>query len=278
MNASILSAYVSGGSKLPSGWFARVDAEIFRIILERQNENNWAGAVAEIGVHHGRSFIAMCLALQDSEKAYCIDVFEAQHLNKDLSGRGNRVVFQQNLEKYRVDLRRVIVDAKSSQDVRPNDIMAAVGPVRLFSIDGGHWQKIVESDLKLAESCISEHGVIALDDFQRSEWPEVSAGYFGWYIGRRRPVVPFAIGFNKLYICQEQFAEAYKRALAESSFLSNFLNKEVVFQGAQVPVYQPYLLPEQSLWSRFITYAKIFSPDLYVKAKDFRRMLRALLC
>jgi hypothetical protein len=216
----------------------------------------------------------MCLALQKGEKAYCIDVFDAQYLNKDRSGLGDRVVFERNMAQFRIDLINVTIDARSSQNVAPQDIIEAVGPVRFFSVDGGHYQEIVENDLKLAEVCLSDSGVIALDDFHRPEWPDVSAGYFSWYAARTNPIVPFAIGFNKLYLCYEQFVDNYKCALVANSFLTNFRSKNVEFQNVQVPVYQHYVLPEEDLRSRLISYAKIFNPDLYVKAKNLRRKRR----
>jgi hypothetical protein len=92
MALSPLTEYVSSGSKKVSGWFGRIDAEMFRIILEHQNQRKFGGAVAEIGVHHGRSFIAMCLALQPGQKSYCVDIFDAQDLNKDFSGKGDRAI------------------------------------------------------------------------------------------------------------------------------------------------------------------------------------------
>ena len=271
---SALRAYVSGESKRLEGWFARSDAEMFQTILEHQNRNKWGGSVAEIGPYHGRCFIAMCLALQNCEKAYCVDVFDAQDLTKDnFYEQSNRAAFEKNLTQFRLDRTRITVDAKSSQDVTPEDIMSAVGPVRLFSVDGGHWQEIVESDLKLAEACLCDWGIIALDDFYRPEWPDVSAGYFSWYAVRKKAIAPFAVGFNKLYLCHQNFVRQYQEALAENSFLEIYLSKSVEFQNTRLPVYQHYLLPEDDLKTRLKFYVKLFNPDIYVKASNFRRKL-----
>ena len=45
---------------------------------EAQREMGLAGHIAEIGVHHGRSFILLALLARASEKAVAIDVFEQQ--------------------------------------------------------------------------------------------------------------------------------------------------------------------------------------------------------
>jgi hypothetical protein len=185
-----LTNYVARDNRHIHGWFARIDAEIFRAILLCQVEKRLSGSAVEIGVHHGRSFIALCLGLANGEKAYCIDIFESQMLNKDVSGRGDRVIFAANLANFSVDDGKVVVDARSSQEVETSDIIDAVGPARFFSIDGGHWLEIVQNDLRLAEASLATHGVIALDDFHRAEWPNVSAGYFAWYPSRKKPLVP----------------------------------------------------------------------------------------
>jgi hypothetical protein len=42
MVSSPLTEYVSGGSKKVSGWFDRIDAEMFQSILEHQNQKSFA--------------------------------------------------------------------------------------------------------------------------------------------------------------------------------------------------------------------------------------------
>jgi hypothetical protein len=269
-----LAKYVARGSQQIQGWFARTDAEIFNAILLGQVEKSLSGSAVEIGVHHGRSFIALCLGLQNGEKAYCIDIFESQMLNKDLSGRGDQVIFAANLANFSIDDSTVVIDFRPSQNVEPNDIIGAVGPARFFSIDGGHWLEIVQNDLHLAEASLAAHGVIALDDFHRPEWPNVSAGYFAWYGSRKKPLIPFALGFNKLYLCEEKWSEFYKGLLREEPFLKRYLTKQVEFQGEKIPVYQTFVRPEMGIRTRLVAYLKIFHPDLYTRLSKFKLALR----
>ncbi len=272
-----LKAYVSTGSKNIAGWFARTDAEIFRAVLMGQANKRLSGSVVEIGVHHGKSFIAMCLGLGDDEKAYCIDVFQDQHLNKDSSGKGDMAKFESNIARFGVDTKKIVIDPRSSEQVKPAHILDAVGPVRFFSVDGGHWLKIVQNDLRLAECALADHGVIALDDFHRPEWPDVSAGYFAWHMSRSKPIVPFAIGFNKLYLCLEQWVGFYNQLLTDDPFLSCFLKKHANFQGAIIPVYQEYILPEMKLPRRTVAYLRVFHPELYLRVVGLYQAARALL-
>jgi len=277
MTADKLRSYVLAGSSVVHGWFARTDAEIFQSILTVQLEKKLQGSVAEIGVHHGRSFIAMCLGLAEGERAYCIDVFENQHLNQDASGQGNREIFEQNLSRFGINSANLVIDSRSSAEVTAGEMLEAVGPIRFFSIDGGHWLEIVQNDLRLAENCIEEYGVIAMDDFHRPEWPDVSAGYFAWFAQRKKKIVPFAIGFNKLYLCSENWVDLYRTALFQNEFLRAFYTKNVKFQGFEVPVFQQYIVPEIRMRDRILAYLRIFHPNIYVRIRRNMRSARAKL-
>jgi hypothetical protein len=261
-----LDSYASRSNKKIQGWLSRIDAEILRLILIEQNNGRLGGSVAEVGVHHGRSFILLCLGLREGEKAYCIDVFDDQHLNKDNSGRGDRAMFQHNLAKFGIASETVTIDARSSELVDADDLLAQVGPVRLFSVDGGHWLDIVVSDLRLAEEVLSDHGVIALDDFHSRDWPDVSAGYFKWFAVRKRPIVPFAIGLNKLYLCDTGRVGFYQKALNESPLLFNYQSKTCEFQGITLPVCQAAIMAEQHLADRLKMYLKVYHPEKFAQA------------
>src|SRR5690606_5984717 len=144
---------------------------------------------------------ALCLGLLPHQRAYGIDIFEAQSFNIDWSGKGSQHIVEDNLRRFGISQPSVILDARSSNLVMADDILSSVGRVRFFSIDGGHWRSIVASDLSLAEAVLADQGVIALDDFLRSEWPDVSLGFFHWYENGPKSIRPFAVGHNKLYLC-----------------------------------------------------------------------------
>lgn len=268
-----LQKYVASGRKQIPGWLSRVDAEIIKTVFEFQDRTALKGAVAEIGVHFGKCFVELCLGLNDGEKAYAIDIFEDQHLNKDASGGGGREGLLRNVASFGIDADKVILDGRSSEDVKASDIRSAVGDVRFFSVDGGHWLELVENDLKLAEDTLAQYGVIALDDFHRPEWPDVSAGYFGWYGKRTQPFVPIAIGFNKLYIAHQDWAVRYREALETNEFLSAFASKRSVFQGQDLLVYQRYLVQELPVRNVAQVLMSTFTPGAFVWATKrlFRR-------
>lgn len=262
--------YIRSGKDRLSGWFGRVDSQIFFELLSWQNSRSLPGAVAEIGVHHGKCFIALCLALTGDQKAYAIDLFDDQSANLDHSGRGDRGIFEQNLIRHGIPADRVLIDARSSERVTAEDILEKTGPVRFFSVDGGHWRDIVLNDLKLAQAVMSEDGIIAVDDFMRPQWPDVTVALIDWLENSAGDFVPFAIGYNKLYLCRRSRSADYQSCLEKSEFLRYFLTKHYDFYGHSIPVYQSYLLPEWGLLRQGFEYLKLYHPDFYV---TLRRLL-----
>ncbi|QPF90278.1 class I SAM-dependent methyltransferase [Bradyrhizobium commune] len=276
MVASIdaLRRYVAGDLRKVDGWLSRIDAEILQTVLTAQSASQISGSVAEIGVHHGKAFILLCLGRNNEEAAYCIDIFEDQHLNQDASGHGNRAIFEQNLKNFGISNDRLVIDARSSEIVCADDLLSRVGQVRLFSVDGGHWSSIVINDLALAEATLAPRGVIALDDFHRSEWPNVSDGYFKWFAGRKSPIVPFAIGSNKLYLCPADDVRFYQGALSAVPLLEDIKSKMIEFQEVQVPVYQSFIQTETKRIERVKGYLKAFHPGFFSRLKRLRKRMR----
>ena len=146
--------YLRHGKRSVNGWLQRVDAEIIGSVLEFQLQKGINGGCVEIGVHHGKSFIPLCIALRRDELALCVDIFDDQSKNLDSSGKGNLGVFRANLAKFDIEFSRVRLFKGSSEDVCPDYVLEQIGPVRFFSVDGGHWRSIVQNDLLLAEKTL----------------------------------------------------------------------------------------------------------------------------
>lgn len=264
---SALYRYVRSDRDRVRGWFERIDGQIFYELLCLQNSLEIEGAVAEIGVHHGKSFIALCLGLVGNQKAYAIDIFAQQNKNLDTSGLGDRDIFQRNLDKFGIQPSKVVINENSSDEVFPSDILSAVGPVRFFSVDGGHWRQIVRNDLDLASDALTEGGVIALDDFMRPEWPDVSLGLFDWLGESSKSIVPFAIGFNKIYLCHRDYVCRLQQCLEDSVFLRHFLNKHYEFYGVRVPVFHACMFPESNVVERCYDLMRLYWPNIFVSLR-----------
>ncbi len=269
MDERAIRKYARKGRNTIEGWFARVDAEIYRCILLLQGNVGLSGSLAEIGVHHGKSFMMLCFSLEESEKAVCIDLFSQQALNIDRSGCGDRSIFEENLKKFKINTENIKIIESSSADVSASAIVALAGPIRFFSIDGGHSTDIVVNDLSIAEGCIADHGIIALDDFHRPDWPEVSVGFTKWYEKYRTKVVPFLIGFNKLYLCTGQYIGIYKKSIYIDPFLCHFIDKTAMLLGEKVPVLSKFFLPEAGTrWTRDAI-LRVYAPGMFSVLRSF---------
>lgn len=261
--------YLRYDKKRVNGWLQRVDAEIIGAILEFQYRQNIAGSCVEIGVHQGKLFIPLCMALRSDELALCIDVFDDQRLNLDSSGKGDFNLFQENLAKFHLNPSRIQVFKGSSEDVGCKHILQKVGPVRFFSVDGGHWKSIIRNDLRLAEKSLTSDGVIALDDYYRAEWPDVTTGYTLWQEETESDIIPFAAGSNKLFLCRKGYAAAYRNAL-KTPFLNHYFGKSYKSEKAEIDSYRVELVEqdEARLKSMLVFMMKLFRPNMFIALKE----------
>jgi hypothetical protein len=206
--------YIRRGSRKIHGWMTADAALLVKVISEAQVDAGTKGSVGEIGVHHGRLFILLCLLAQPNERAFAIDIFEAQELNVDRSGCGDRTILEGHLRRVGADLREVDIICRSSLDVSPQFLTEKAGPVRLFSIDGGHTTSITLNDLRLAEATLADGGVVILDDVFTSTFPGVSAALAAYLTGSGR-LVPFAVSPQKVLLAQPAHHDHLMAAVAD---------------------------------------------------------------
>ncbi|TCT06068.1 class I SAM-dependent methyltransferase [Aquabacter spiritensis] len=264
-----LETYVRRGRTRVAGWLSRCDAEMFRVLLTCQSAAGLAGSVVEIGVHQGKSFILLALA-NAGQDCYAIDVFDAQHLNLDASGAGDKARFLANLARFGLDPGAIAIDARPSQAVTAEDIRARVGAARFFHVDGAHHVDAVLHDLALAEASLGDGGILAVDDVFRPEWPDVSLGLFSHIARGETRLVPFAIGFNKTFLCRAAHADRYRAALRESALLRLYFTKSYRVAREEILVFQAYPLPEWRLRTRAAFYLKLYHPDLALILQQWR--------
>lgn len=225
--------YVRQGKFYVEGWLRSEAALTIAALSEHQGALGITGGVAEIGVHHGKLFILLYLLSREPEKAVAIDLFEDQHLNVDRSGHGDQERFRRNLARYADDARLVLRQG-NSMDLDGAELMRlAEGPLRLFSVDGGHTADITAHDLATADESLAEGGIIVLDDVFNEQWPGVAEGTHR-YFHQRPNLRPFAIGANKTYFCRPSHREIYRKVAAEAvpgSTPQQFLGDSVVVQS-----------------------------------------------
>ena len=231
--------YRALGRRTVKGWVEPQTLDVLRTLARAQDREGIDGGVAEIGVHHGKLFIALQLLGRAGAPAVAIDVFDDQELNVDESGRGDRSRFEANVRRWG-DWSSVVVMQGDSTHLTGHDVVEhAQGPVRLFSVDGGHTEQIVGTDMRTAEQALAPGGIVVADDVFNAEWPGVSVGTLR-YLDSGGGLVPFAIGFNKVYFTDDDHAGRYRETIRRAyGHRWRTAHKTTVFHGSDVEVLWP---------------------------------------
>src|SRR5690242_19706465 len=72
---------IEGGHHRVEGWIEDGALSFLVLLNCHQMDRDVTGAIAEIGVHHGRSFIALSTMRRPDEYGVAADVFDEQDLN-----------------------------------------------------------------------------------------------------------------------------------------------------------------------------------------------------
>jgi hypothetical protein len=143
-------------------------------------------------------------------------------LSKDRVNPKQNTALNQTLEIFLGNVRRhagppgiIHIIRDSLNNVVAGDILLTVGPVRLFSIDGGHTRELVINDLELATSTLCDQGVVVFDDCFNPEWPGVTNGLHEFFYRQTPDLVPFAISLNKVSLCKPNATVMYRESLKE---------------------------------------------------------------
>ena len=198
------------------GWLDPTTALAMMELLWEQERNGLSGNIAEIGIHHGLSFLALTAGAAPDDTLYAIDLFDDQGRNVDGSGQGNERVFRRNLDRFFPNARVEIVRG-SSLLLRGKEAEHGLAMLRFLSIDGGHTREITLNDLRIAEKALAPHGIACVDDIYSSHWPGVISAVCDFLRGEHQ-LVPFCFLPNKLFLCRPSFAERYTAFLRYAFF------------------------------------------------------------
>lgn len=190
------------------GWLHFTTAIGFLELLWQQEERGASGqGIAEIGIHHGKSFLVLVAGARPDERLFAIDLFERQDLNVDHSGEGNRKILLDHLANFFPDAAVELIASPSDQ-LWSRIPEIGLNGIRFFSIDGGHTRALTLNDLRLADTVLSEDGICALDDVFNTHWTGVVSGLSD-YLRSGGRLVPFAFLPNKLMLCRSAQSASY---------------------------------------------------------------------
>lgn len=199
---SALDRYAHDGFDKVEGWCIPHVLSILGHLSAFHELIGFQGSAVEIGVHHGKFFLALHSAV-NGRPSMAIDVFEDQASNIDHSGLGSLARFKANCMQFSDNPQNVIIEARDSMTISPVDAVALSDKINLaqfFSIDGGHTKHHVANDYRIAEQMTSQAGLIIVDDFTHPGWPGVMEGVCRLYILDTPKFVPIVIGHNKLFL------------------------------------------------------------------------------
>ncbi|MBI4357830.1 MAG: class I SAM-dependent methyltransferase [Candidatus Omnitrophica bacterium] len=222
------------------GWITPGAAELFAWVDRLQKEEGIVGNLFEIGVHHGKTSVLLGnFADSTKERMGVCDVFGLAEKNITESGHGDREIFLNNFKSYVGDCSFLQVFEKRSAELVLDEIGTGY---RFFHIDGGHSAGEVFGDLCLAESALSERGIIAVDDYFNGAWPGVSEGVCRFMFERPARLAPVAVGFNKVLFSRPSQQKWYVQQLSAPGWEHYFdgldpSTKLREFFGVEIAVY-----------------------------------------
>jgi hypothetical protein len=200
-------------------------AHIMASLAEQQTKDGILGDIAEIGIHHGKSFLALANAAAPGERLIAIDVFDDQHENVDNSGEGSREAFLRNMALFAPGKSAEIIQESSLDLYTAGWQRSRAASIRFFSIDGSHTREATVNDLKIAEETVKLGGLVAVDDILSTHWLGVVSGVFD-YLSGGGSLLPFAMIPNKLLLTSGQafttvwlefLRKQYSRAISKSA-------------------------------------------------------------
>jgi Methyltransferase domain len=213
-----------------NGYLKSLDAWLIVALASWQTSNRIAGGLAEIGVHHGKLFFLLALSRQVGERSLAIDLFEDDEMNASTRYGGRNRALLTHAARLNVALESAEVQKADSLTLTSDDILSRVGRVRIFSVDGGHLYHHVAHDLPLVFSTLAPGGVIVVDDFCNSEWPEVTSATYDFVRAQEGKIVPAILTKKKLYLAPPDIASAY------GEFATRFAARERQMSKASVEV------------------------------------------
>lgn len=190
-------------------------------------------------------------------------------MNVDKSGKGDRSIFVDNVKTLTGDTSQLEILATDSTKITGADVSRLMGgTLRLLSIDGGHLKNIVTHDLQTATECLTDGGVVLVDDYLNPEFPGVTEGTLE-FLTDNRQLRPFCVSRQKLYLTTKGYEETYARLLYEAETGRSF-NDRVKYNfvpGKSSPVRTADLLDTEVFR---------YSDDEYTSQHRFKRHINGM--
>ncbi|MEM1167589.1 MAG: class I SAM-dependent methyltransferase [Cyanobacteria bacterium P01_H01_bin.35] len=240
---SLLDSYLNNGFHKVEGWCNYKIFDFIKYMSDFQQSYQIKGGVCEIGIHHGKFFIGLHNLTKEGELSLAIDIFDAQKLNVDKSGKGNLAKFKTNLAHFASRQSSIKIMERDSLTLSIKDILdieSELEKFRFFSVDGGHTPEHTVNDFKIAEELVCNGGLVIVDDYFNPNWHGVCEGIARLFLLDSPRIAPFMMGANKLIFTTFSFHNEYfKMALDWVKKREKDSFKHIVMYGYDVVSWIP---------------------------------------
>lgn len=186
------------------GWFFSPDQLAFFELCALQERLQISGDLCEVGVFKGKSLVLLSLLKRDAERLLGFDLFVEDHMEAT----------QQNLLAFNAEKNVELYQGLTS-DISLNSLDERIrNPLRFLHIDAGHEYHEVLEQLAIFAPYLSDHAVVAMDDYQDREFPGIEAAVLDFAEqDRPRRFVPFFAGGNKMFLCNASTSALFQKSL-----------------------------------------------------------------
>jgi hypothetical protein len=153
---SSVHSYIFGGMQRIEGYLCVDDALVIACLMRWQSQMRLGGGAAEIGIYYGRLYFLLRLLLARAERAFAADLFDIDLRPAGPSGQLRR--FRANAVRLGLEIAEPELHVGNSALLSGEEIVRRTGPVRFFSIDGGHGFADVAHDAAVACEAIAPTG------------------------------------------------------------------------------------------------------------------------
>lgn len=186
------------------------------------------GGVMEIGVEKGKFFIGLNSLVPETMTSYAVDIFGETDLTKDNGAYTTKELFTNNLKALDIHKGKNVKVIQGDSTNR--ELYKGMKKSHIISVDGAHHVEYVLNDMQVANNLLTDRGFVIMDDFLWPTWVSVIEAVV-LYLYKKPTMVPFAFGFNKMYMCKISQQDKYKAYLAE---IPDFNKIEVDFCGHKI--------------------------------------------
>lgn len=201
-------------------------ANHFRALAMLDEMINVEAGVAEIGTLFGR-FFCMLNHFSGMCPSFAIDLFDDQEKNIPTSGDGRELTVDKfvanldNHDRYGGSNVRIIEGDSLSINYDIIKTINEVGRVKFFSVDGGHDAVHATNDLRIAQNCIVDGGIVVMDDFFNIKHPGPTQALLK-YLESHQSLIPFFLLNETLFLCSFSYYRKYFNYVRQWSVIENY--------------------------------------------------------